>query len=185
MTQIYYDSDADLGMLQGKTIGILGFGNQGQGHALNLKDSGLKVVVGLRPGSSSQAQAEAIGLKAVSVEKITDEADIIAFLIPDQDQRQVYYDSVAGRLKAGKVLLFAHGFNIRFNQIVPPRNVDVIMVAPKSPGAKVRQLYTEKFGVPALLAVHHDASGKAKGIALAYAKGIGCTRAGVLETTFA
>jgi len=185
MAKVYYDGDADLGVLKGKTIGILGFGSQGHAHALNLKDSGLDVVVGLREGSPSRSRVEGQGLRVATPDGVARESDLIAFLIPDPEQPRVYRDEVAPHLSPGKTLLFAHGFNIHYSQIVPPDFVDIIMVAPKAPGAMLRQLYTQGAGTPALLAVHRDASGKAKETALAYAKGIGCTRAGVLETTFA
>ncbi|MBI4297897.1 MAG: ketol-acid reductoisomerase [Chloroflexi bacterium] len=185
MTTIYYDKDADLSLLQGKTIGILGFGSQGHAHALNLKDSGLKVMVGLYKGSKSWEVAEGHGLPVATVAEVAKAADIIMMLLPDQNQRQVYQESVAPAIKKGKTLMFAHGFNIHYNQIVPPPDVDVTMVAPKCPGHMMRRLYTEGAGPPALVAVHQNASGKAKESALAYAKGVGCARAGVLETTFA
>jgi ketol-acid reductoisomerase len=185
MTKIYYDSDANLDALKGKTIAIIGYGSQGHAHALNLKDSGLRVLVGLYQGSKSRSQAEGAGLAVRSVEDAAREADIIMMLVPDQTQRELYAQSVGPALKAGKTLMFAHGFNIHFHQIVPPPDVDVSMIAPKSPGHMVRRVYTEGSGVPALVAVHQNPSGKAMETALAYARGIGCTRAGVLETTFA
>lgn len=185
MAKVYYDGDADLGVLKGKNIGILGFGSQGHAHALNLKDSGLNVMVGLREGSPKRSQAESQGLKVATLEQVARQCDLIAFLIPDPEQPRVYREEVAPYLSPGKVLLFAHGFNIHYSQIIPPESVDVIMVAPKAPGPMLRELYTKGAGTPALLAVYRDASGKAKETALAYAKGIGCTRAGVLETSFA
>ncbi len=185
MTKIYYDSDANLDALKGKTIAIVGYGSQGHAHALNLKDSGLRVVVGLYRGSKSWSQAEGAGLTVRSVEDAAREADIIMMLVPDQTQRDLYALSVEPALTEGKTLMFAHGFNIHFHQVVPPPDVDVTMIAPKSPGHMVRRVYTEGLGVPALVAIHQDASGKALEMALAYAKGIGSTRAGVLETTFA
>ncbi|MBF8265382.1 MAG: ilvC, partial [Dehalococcoidia bacterium] len=185
LAKVYYDKDANLGLIKGKTIAIIGFGSQGHAHAQNLKDSGLKVVVGLQAGSPSRQKAEAAGLRVATVEEAARQADIIMMLVPDQAQKQVYYQSIEKGLKPGKTLMFAHGFNIHFDQILPPSNIDVIMVAPKAPGSMVRQLYTQGAGVPALIAVHQDASGKAKEVALAYARGIGCTKAGVLETSFA
>ena len=185
MAKIYYDGDANLELLRGKTVGIVGFGSQGHAHALNLKDSGANVMVGLYPGSKSRAKAEAAGLRVGSVEEVAREADIIMMLAPDQVQRQVYLESVEPGLRAGKMLMFAHGFNIHFNQITPPPEVDVTMIAPKAPGHRMREMFAEGTGVPALVAVHQNASENAKELALAYAKGVGCTRAGVLETTFA
>ncbi len=185
MPKIYYDDDANLEALKGKTIAIIGYGSQGHAHALNLKDSGLRVVVGLYRGSKSWTQAEESGLTVKSVDEAAATGDMVMMLVPDQTQRDLYNMSIEPAMKAGKTLMFAHGFNIHFHQIVPPPDVDVIMVAPKSPGHMVRRVYTEGLGVPALVAVHQDASGKAHQKALAYAKGIGSTRAGVLETTFA
>jgi ketol-acid reductoisomerase len=184
MVQIYYDSDADLALLEGKRIAIIGYGSQGHAHALNLRDSGCDVMVGLHPGSRSATSAEEAGLKVKTVAEAAQAADVIMMLVPDQTQRQVYEESVRPGLAPGKMLMFAHGFNIHFNQILPPADVDVTMVAPKSPGHMLRRLYTEGVGVPALLAIHQDASGRAKPLTLAYAKGIGSTKAGVLETTF-
>ncbi len=185
MARIYYDQDADLDIIQDKQIGVIGYGSQGHAHALNLKDSGLKVMVGLYRGSKSWAEAESHGLTVDTVDKVADAANIIMVLLPDQVQRQVYEDQIRPYLRPGKMLMFAHGFNIHFNQIVPPQDVDVTMIAPKGPGHIVRRLFTEGIGVPALLAVHQDATGRAKDLALAYAKGIGATKAGVIETTFA
>lgn len=185
MAKMYYDSDADLDLLRGKTIGIIGYGSQGHAHALNLKDSGLSVMVGLYNGSSSWQRAEQAGLKVGTVEDVAYSADVIMMLVPDQAQKQVYEESVQGGLTKGKTLMFAHGFNIHFHQIQPPSQVDVTMVAPKAPGHMMRRVYTEGSGVPALLAVHQDVSGQAQAQALAYARGIGATRAGVLLTTFA
>ncbi len=184
MAKIYYDKDADLGLIKGKTIGIMGYGSQGHAHALNLKDSGIKVMVGLRRSSQSWEQAEAAGITVATPEEVAEKADIIMMLVPDTTQPEVYRQAVEKNLKAGKVLMFAHGFNIHYTQIVPPADVDVAMVAPKSPGHMVRHLYTEGTGTPALVAIHQDASGRALQVALAYARGIGCTKAGVLETTF-
>ena len=184
MTTLYYEKDADPGLLKGKKIAVLGYGSQGHAHALNLKDSGCDVRVGLREDSASIAKAEAEGLKVTSIEAAAQEADIIMMLLPDTEQKHIYETSIVQHLSAGKTLLFAHGFNIRFDLIVPPEDIDVAMVAPKGPGHLVRRTYTEGGGVPALIAVHQDASGSAKAVALAYAHAIGATRAGVLETTF-
>ncbi|MDW8068094.1 MAG: ketol-acid reductoisomerase [Anaerolineae bacterium] len=185
MARIYYDQDADLSLLQDKTIAIIGYGSQGHAHALNLRDSGCCVVVGLRPGGKSWDQARADGLYVLPVAEAAAQGDIIMMLVPDPAQPELYRREIAPHLSAGKTLMFAHGFNIRFHQIVPPPDVDVSMVAPKAPGHRMREVFQEGGGVPALLAVHQDASGQAKAIALAYAKGIGCTRAGLIETTFA
>jgi ketol-acid reductoisomerase len=184
MAQLFYDNDADLGRLQNRPIAIIGFGSQGHAHALSLKDSGLDVRVGLYPGSRSRAKAEEAGLRVVSVADATREADILMILTPDTGQGKLYREEIAPGLKAGKTLMFAHGFNIRYGQIQPPAEVDVSLVAPKSPGHRVREVFTQGGGVPGLVAVHQDASGHAMEDALAYAKGIGCTRAGVLKTTF-
>jgi len=183
--KMYYDQDADLGLLQGRRIAVIGFGSQGHAHALNLKDSGCDVRVGLYEGSPSWAKAVEAGLRVVPVAQAAEEADIIMILVPDQAAPQVYRQSVAAKLRPGKTLMFAHGFNIHFSQIVPPADVDVSMVAPKAPGHRVREIFPEGQGVPGLIAIHQDASGQARQVALAYAKGIGCTRAGVIETTFA
>lgn len=185
MVKMYYDKDAKLEMLKGKTIGIIGFGSQGHAHSQNLKESGCKVIVGELKNSAPWKAAVKAGLEVVTAEQAAKASDIIMMLVPDQLQKEIYKSSVEANLKKGKVLMFAHGFNIHYGQIVPPKDVDVTMIAPKSPGHMVRRLYTEKSGVPALVAVYQDASGKAKQLALAYAKGIGCTRAGVIETTFA
>ncbi|OHW62682.1 ketol-acid reductoisomerase [Andreesenia angusta] len=184
MAKMYYDADANLELLNGKTVAVIGYGSQGHAHSLNLKESGVDVVVGLYEGSKSWAKAEAEGLKVATVAEATKVADIVMILLPDERQKAVYEESIAPNLKEGAALAFAHGFNIRFSQIVPPANSDVFMAAPKGPGHLVRRVYQEGFGVPALIAVYQDASGKAKDIALAYAKGVGGTRAGVLETTF-
>ena len=184
MAEMFYDKDADLSLLKDKTIGIIGFGSQGHAHALNLKDSGLKVIVGLYPGSKSWPKAEAAGLKVGNVADVASAADIIMVLAPDQVQRELYEGHIEQGLSAGNMIMFAHGFNIHYGQIQPPENVDVTMVAPKGPGHMVRQLYTEGSGTPALIAVHQNATELAKQVALAYAKGIGSTRAGVLTTTF-
>jgi ketol-acid reductoisomerase len=184
MAKMYYDKDADLALLKGKTIGIIGYGSQGHAHALNLRESGCNVLVGELPGSDIWRRAEEAGFHVGTAASVAEQSDIIMMLVPDQAQRHIYYDSVEAGMKAGKTLMFAHGFNIHYGQILPPAGVDVSMVAPKGPGHLVRRLYTEGSATPALVAVHQDASGKAKEAALAYAKGIGCTRAGVLETTF-
>lgn len=182
--KVYYEKDASLELLEGKKVAVIGYGSQGHAHALNLKESGVEVIVGLYKGSKSWAEAEKVGLKVMEVCDAAKEADFIMMLIPDEKQSKVYKESVEPNLKEGKVLMFAHGFNIHFNQIVPPKNVDVIMVAPKGPGHLVRREYTEGKGVPCLCAVYQDYSGKAMDYDLAYAKGIGGTRAGVLKTTF-
>jgi len=185
MARIYYESDANLELIRRRTIGIMGFGSQGHAHALNLRDNGCNVMVGLHPGSKSWQLALDAGLRVGSVEEVAREADIIMMLVPDQAQRQVYYESVERGLSAGKMLMFAHGFNIHYGQIQPPPDVDVTMIAPKAPGHRMRELFTGGLGVPALLAVHQNATETARETALAYAKGVGCARAGVLETTFA
>ena len=182
--KVYYDKDADLGLLTGKKIAVIGYGSQGHAHALNLRDSGCDVVVGLYDGSKSRAKAEKDGLKVVTVAEAAKWADTIMVLLPDTVQSGVYDKEIKPGLTAGKTLMFAHGFNIHYKQIVPPQNVDVSMIAPKAPGHRVREVFTEGQGVPALLAVHQDPSGQARQNAMAYAKGIGCARAGVLETTF-
>jgi len=184
MAKMYYDKDADLNLLKNKKIAIIGFGSQGHAHALNLRDSGLDVVVGLYKGSKSKERAEKEGLTVLTVEEAAKVADIIMMLIPDEKQAEVYKESIEKNLTEGKALAFAHGFNIHFKQIIPPKNVDVFMVAPKGPGHLVRRVYQEGKGVPNLVAVYQDYTGKAFDIALAYAKGIGGTRAGVIETTF-
>jgi ketol-acid reductoisomerase len=181
---MYYDADANLDLLAGKTIAIIGYGSQGHAHALNLKDSGMNVIVGLYPGSKSAAKAEASGLTVKSVADAASTADFIMILLPDEVQKDVYKNEIEPNLSAGKVLAFAHGFNIHFGQVVPPSDVDVVMVAPKGPGHLVRRTYEQGQGVPALFAVYQDASGKARDLAMAYAKGIGGTRGGILETTF-
>lgn len=184
MARMYYDSDCELKLLENKTVAVIGYGSQGHAHALNLKESGMNVVVGLAPGSKSREKAEAAGLKVLDTAEAAKLADFIMILVPDQIQADVYKESIERNLEEGNVLLFAHGFNIHFNQIVPPENVDVVMVAPKGPGHTVRSQYTEGRGVPALIAIHQDFSGKAREYALAYAGGIGAGRAGILETTF-
>lgn len=184
MAKMYYDVDANLELLKGKVIAVLGYGSQGHAQAQNLKDSGLQVLIGLRPGSARWKRAEAAGFEVMTVSEAASRADIIQILLPDETQSKVYQNEIKEHLTTGKALVFSHGFNIHFGQIVPPSDVDVFMVAPKSPGHLVRRTYTEGAGVPSLIAVHQDATGKAKELALAYAKGIGSTRAGVLETTF-
>jgi ketol-acid reductoisomerase len=184
MAKMYYDKDAKIELLKGKKIAILGYGSQGHAHAQNLKDSGQEVIVAELPGSAAWDKAKKDGFGVLDAATAAKEGQIIMMLLPDQLQKQAYYESIEKNLSAGKTLMFAHGFNIHFNQIVPPQNIDVSMVAPKGPGHLVRRVYTEGAGVPALFAVYQDASGKAKDMALAYARGIGATRAGVLETTF-
>ncbi|MCL0032680.1 ketol-acid reductoisomerase [Peptococcaceae bacterium] len=184
MAKIFYDQDADLNVLKDKTIAVLGYGSQGHAQALNLKDSGLNVIIGLKKGSKSWKKAEDAGFEVLTVSEASAKADIIQVLLPDEIQRNVYEQEIKEHLTSGKALMFSHGFNIHFNQIIPPEDVDVFMVAPKGPGHLVRRMYEEGKGVPALLAVHQDATGKAKELGLTYAKGIGCTRAGVFETTF-
>jgi len=185
MATIYYEKDANLDLLKGKKIAIIGYGSQGHAHALNLKDSGCDVRVGLYKGSKSWAQAEAAGLTVKEVGDAAAEADMVMMLVPDTVMADVYRASVAPHMAAGNMLMFAHGFAIHYGQIVPPADVDVTMVAPKAPGHRVREIFPEGQGVPGLLAVYQDATGNAKALGLAYAKGIGCARAGVIETTFA
>ncbi len=184
MAVVYYDSDASLDILKDKTIAILGYGSQGHAHALNLKDSGIRVIIGLPENSKSRQKAINDGFEVFTPSEASKEADIIMFLTPDTVQSQIYKECVEPHLNASKTLAFAHGFNIHFRQIVPPKEVDVFMVAPKGPGHLVRWMYEEGKGVPALVAIYQNASGHCKDKALAYAKGIGCTRAGVIETTF-
>ena len=184
MAKLYYDQDADLTLLDGKTIAVIGYGSQGHAHALNARDNGQDVIIGLHAGSQSKAKAEADGLKVFTVAEATKQADLVMILIPDTRQAAVYDEYIAPNLKDGAMMMFAHGFNIHFNEIVPPNNVDVAMVAPKAPGHRVREVFTEGAGTPGLVAIEQDASGNATALALAYAKAIGCTRAGVIETTF-
>jgi ketol-acid reductoisomerase len=184
MARMYYDTDANLDLLAGKTVAIIGYGSQGHAHALNLKDSGINVIVGLYPGSKSAEKASSAGLTVKSVADASAAADFIMILLPDEVQKTVYKEEIEPNLKEGNVLAFAHGFNIHFGQVVPPEFVDVVMVAPKGPGHLVRRTYEQGQGVPALFAVYQNASGQARDKAMAYAKGIGGTRAGVLETTF-
>ena len=184
MPNRYYEKDASLDALKGKTVAIIGYGSQGHAHALNLRDSGVHVIVGLGAGSKSKAKAEAVGLAVHSVAEATRLADVIMILTPDHIQGDLYRDEIAPQLSAGKTLMFAHGFSIHFKTIVAPKDVDVSMIAPKAPGHRVRELFTEGVGVPALVAIQQDPSGKAKEVALAYALGLGCLKAGVIETTF-
>jgi ketol-acid reductoisomerase len=184
MAKTYYDKDADLGALKNKTIAIIGFGAQGHAQAQNLRDSGLNVIVAELEGTPNYKRAVEAGFKPVTAEDATEKGDLVQILIPDELQADTYKKSIEKHMKAGKTIMFSHGFNIHFKQIVPPKNVDVIMVAPKGPGTLVRTQYVDGKGVPALIAVEQNPSGKAKETALAYAKGIGATRAGVLETTF-
>ena len=184
MTKMYYCKDANLGMLKGKTVAIIGYGSQGHAHALNLKESGINVIVGLYEGSSSAKKAQEAGLTVMNTSDASKAADIIMILIPDEKQAAVYSADIFPNLKAGKALAFAHGFNIHFSQIKPPSDIDVFMVAPKGPGHLVRRVYQEGKGVPCLMAVYQDATGNAQDVALASAAGLGGTRAGVLETTF-
>jgi ketol-acid reductoisomerase len=184
MAKLYYEKDADASLIRGRKVAVIGYGSQGHAHALNLAESGVDVRVALRDGSSSRQKAEEAGLRVLSVADAAAEADVIVILLPDTEQASVYEKQIAPNLRDGDVLLFAHGFNIRFGQITPPDGVDVVMVAPKGPGHLVRRTYTEGGGVPSLVAVSQDSSGKAHDIALSYASAIGATRAGVLDTTF-
>jgi ketol-acid reductoisomerase len=184
MTRIFYDKDADLGLIRGRKVAIVGYGSQGHAHALNLTDSGVAVKVGLRPTSKGLARAKAAGLEVGPVAEVAAWADVVMLLAPDTSQPKIYTESIAPNLAPGKTLMFAHGFNIRYGTIAPRGDVDVTMIAPKGPGHRVRETYQAGDGVPALLAVHQDASGQAKPLALSYARAIGAARAGVLETTF-
>ncbi len=181
---MYYEKDGDLDVFLGKTVGILGYGSQGHAHALNLKDSGVNVVVGLRADSASCGRAKEHGLSVMTVEEVVKAADVVMMLLPDEKQKEVYDTQVAPYLRPGQAIAFAHGFNIQYGQITPPEFVDVFMIAPKGPGHLVRRVYEEGKGVPALVAVQQDPSGKTKATALAYAKGLGALRAGVIDTTF-
>jgi len=181
---MFYDDDADLNLLDGKTVAIIGFGSQGHAHAQNLKDSGVNVIVGLREGSPKVAQAQAAGIEVVTPAEAAARGDIVMMLVPDELHHQVYEADVAAGQDAGNLLLFGHGFSILYGEVVPPSDVDVALVAPKGPGHLVRRQYTEGGGVPGLIAIHQDPTGSAQATALAYAKGIGCTRGGVIETTF-
>jgi ketol-acid reductoisomerase len=185
MATMYYDKDADLGLIQSKKVAVIGYGSQGHAHALNLKESGVSVRVGLPSASRSRAKAQAAGLQVGDVADVSKWADVIMILAPDTIQGKLYKEAIEPNLSAGKTMMFGHGFNIRFGTITPRADVDVSMVAPKAPGHRVRELYVEGAGTPALVAVHQDATGGAKALALSYAKGIGVTRAGVIETTFA
>ena len=185
MANFYRDADADLKLIQAKKVAIVGYGSQGHAHALNLKDSGVQVRVGLSLTSNSRNKVKNAGLEVSDVATAADWADVIMLLTPDTSQPDIYRRSIEPNLRAGKMLMFAHGFNIRFNTITPPKDVDVTMVAPKSPGHRVRELYRDGAGTPALLAVYQDATGNAKPLTLSYAKALGTTRAGVIETTFA
>ncbi|CAH0122036.1 MULTISPECIES: ketol-acid reductoisomerase [unclassified Paenibacillus] len=180
---MYYENDADLGALKGKTIAVIGYGSQGHAQAQNLRDSGLKVIIGLREGKSAD-KARNDGFEVVSVAEATSRADVVQILMPDETQASVYKNEIEPNLKKGAALMFSHGFNVHFGQIVASKDNDVLLVAPKSPGHLVRRTYVEGFGVPGLIAIEQDATGNAKAIGLAYAKGIGCTRAGVIETSF-
>jgi ketol-acid reductoisomerase len=182
--KIYHDEAADLALIQAKKVGIIGYGSQGHAHALNLKDSGVEVRVGLKAGSTSAGKARNAGLTVGSVDEVAAWADVIMILAPDTSQAEIYSKHIAPNLKPGKMLMFAHGFNIRYGTITCPKDIDVTMVAPKAPGHRVREVFAEGGGTPGLLAVHQDATGKAHALGLSYAKGIGCTRAGVIETTF-
>jgi ketol-acid reductoisomerase len=185
MAKIYYDKDCNPKLLAGKVVGIIGYGSQGHAHAQNLRDSGSQVIVAEVKGTPGWQKAHEAGFKVMTAAETAREANLLVMLAPDNLQREIYYGAVESSLAKGKMLMFAHGFNIHFGQIIPPAEVDVTMIAPKGPGPMLRQLYTEGIGLPALVAVHQDASGKARDIALAYAHGIGCARAGVIETTFA
>jgi ketol-acid reductoisomerase len=184
MAQIYYDKDVDPTLIRLKKVAVIGYGSQGHAHSLNMKDNGVQVQVGLRPGSKSWAKAEAAGLEVADLDSAAEWADTIMLLAPDTEQPRIYAQNLVSHLKPGKTLMFAHGFNIRYGTIIPPAAIDVSMVAPKAPGHRVREIFVEGGGTPALLAVHQDASGQAKANALSYAYAIGATRAGVLETTF-
>ncbi len=184
MAKTYHDEDANLDLIRDKKVVILGYGSQGHAHALNLKDSGVDVRIGLPASSKSKARAERAGLTVMTTSEAAKWADVIMLLAPDQTQAKIYAESIAPNLAAGKTLMFAHGFNIRYGTIQPPANIDVSMIAPKAPGHRVREVFEEGGGTPGLVAVHQDASGKALDLALSYAKAIGCTRAGVLQTTF-
>ena len=184
MAKMYYENDADMSVFDDKTVGIIGYGSQGHAHALNLHESGVNVMVGLYEGSKSKEKAEAAGLKVGSVSDVARDSDVVMMLIPDHSMSEVYRESVEPHMVSGKTLMFAHGFNIHYQQIIPGPEIDVSMIAPKAPGHRMREIFTSGSGVPGLLAIHQDASGRAKEVALAYAKGVGCTKAGVLETTF-
>jgi ketol-acid reductoisomerase len=184
MAKLFTDQDADLELIQDKTIGIIGYGSQGHAHALNLKDMGQNVMVGLYQGSGSWAKAEEAGLKVATTSQVAEEADVIMMLLPDMAMRDVYRNEIHPHMGPGKTLMFAHGFNIHYKQVQPPPGIDVSMIAPKAPGHRMRDIFTRGLGVPALVAVEQNPSGHAREVALAYGKGVGCTRAGILETTF-
>jgi ketol-acid reductoisomerase len=184
MVTVYYDNDADLAMLEGKTIGMVGYGSQGHAHALNLRDSGQKVMVGLYPESRSRAAVQEAGLEVADVPEVAKAADVLMVAIPDHIQGEIYRTQIAPNLRPGSALMFAHGFSIHYGEVVPPPEIDVMMVAPKAPGHRMREQFIDGIGVPGLLAVHQDATGNARQIGLAYAKGVGCTKSGVLDTTF-
>ena len=184
MPELFYDDDADLSIIQGRNVAVIGYGSQGHAHALNLRDSGVDVRIGLKEGSKSRAKAEAEGLRVLSVADAIEEADVVVILAPDQVQRTLYAEEIAPNLVAGDALVFGHGFNIRFDYITPPEGVDVVLVAPKAPGHTVRREFVDGRGIPDIIAVEQDASGKAWDLALSYAKAIGGTRAGVIKTTF-
>src|SRR6202158_2530867 len=185
MAKVYHDSDADSSLIQAKRVAIIAYGSQGHAHALNLRDSGVNVRVGLAANSRSRQKAQAQGLTVVSPAEAAEWADVIMLLVPDTTQPKLYRDSILPHLKPGKTLMFAHGFNVRYNTISLPAGIDVSMIAPKSPGHRVREVFVEGGGTPPLLAVHQNSSGSAKELALSYAKALGATRAGVIETTFA
>jgi ketol-acid reductoisomerase len=185
MATMYYDRDADLQLIRSRKVAVIGYGSQGHAHALNLRDSGVDVVVGLQPTSPSVQKAKTAGLRVLSVPEASAWADVVMVLIPDQKQKAAYETDIKPHMTAGKMLMFGHGLSIRFGFIVPPADVDVTMIAPKAPGHRVREVFTEGGGTPGLLAVHKDATGNAKPLALSYGRAIGCTRAGVIETTFA
>ena len=185
MATMYYDKDADLDLIRRKKVAIIGYGSQGHAHALNLKDSGVDVVVGLHAGSQSALKAKNAGLRVMSVAEASAWGDVVMILIPDQKQKEVYNAEIKQHLTKGKMLMFGHGLSIRFGFVVPPKDIDVTMIAPKAPGHRVREIFPEGGGVPGLLAVHQDFTGNAKALALSYGRGIGCARAGIIETTFA
>ena len=184
MPNVYYDKDANLDLLKGKTVGIIGYGSQGHAHALSLNDNGVKVMVGLPPTSTSRAKAQEAGLEVADVDQVTKDSEVVMVLIPDHIQGPIYKESIQPHIKPNSTLMFGHGFNIHYKQILPSSDLNVTMVAPKAPGHRMREMFVDGIGVPALLAIEQDATGAAKDITLAYAKGIGCTGAGVLETTF-
>jgi ketol-acid reductoisomerase len=185
MATMYYDKDADLELIRRKKVAIIGYGSQGHAHALNLKDSGVDVVVGLHAGSHSAQKAKNAGLRVMTVAEASAWGDVVMILIPDQKQKEVYNAEIKQHLTKGKMLMFGHGLSIRFGFVVPPKDIDVTMIAPKAPGHRVREIFPEGGGVPGLLAVHQDFTGNAKALALSYGRGIGCARAGIIETTFA